>query len=146
MAEISVIGSTKAEFISKYNGYSVELSNAPEGTLVVDKDGEKIGSRKGNSVFLEDILQEAINKSKKIVEEKRNWIINKLEDYENLEKLLQANRNSYNRAIIISESVFSMDGDIADIDKLVYDYTTAHGGIPAPLGYEGFPKSVCTSR
>lgn len=33
----------------------------------------------------------------------------------------------------------------ADIDKLVYDYTTTHGGIPAPLGYEGFPKSVCTS-
>lgn len=33
----------------------------------------------------------------------------------------------------------------ADIDKLVYDYTTEHGGIPAPLGYEGFPKSVCTS-
>ena len=33
----------------------------------------------------------------------------------------------------------------ADIDKLVYDYTTAHGGIPAHLGYEGFPKSVCTS-
>lgn len=33
----------------------------------------------------------------------------------------------------------------ADIDKLVYDYTTKHGGIPAPLGYEGFPKSVCTS-
>ncbi len=33
----------------------------------------------------------------------------------------------------------------ADIDRLVYDYTTKHGGIPAPLGYEGFPKSVCTS-
>ena len=33
----------------------------------------------------------------------------------------------------------------ADIDKLVYDYTVSHGGIPAPLGYEGFPKSVCTS-
>ncbi len=33
----------------------------------------------------------------------------------------------------------------ADIDRLVYDYTTAHGGIPAPLGYEGFPRSVCTS-
>ena len=33
----------------------------------------------------------------------------------------------------------------AEIDKLVYDYTTSHGGIPAPLGYEGFPKSVCTS-
>ena len=33
----------------------------------------------------------------------------------------------------------------AEIDKLVYDFTTAHGGTPAPLGYEGFPKSVCTS-
>lgn len=32
-----------------------------------------------------------------------------------------------------------------DIDDLVYDYTVAHGGIPAPLNYEGFPKSVCTS-
>lgn len=33
----------------------------------------------------------------------------------------------------------------AQIDQLVYTYTTEHGGIPAPLGYEGFPKSVCTS-
>lgn len=33
----------------------------------------------------------------------------------------------------------------AEIDRLVYDYTVAHGGIPACLGYEGFPKSVCTS-
>lgn len=32
-----------------------------------------------------------------------------------------------------------------EIDKLVYDFTVAHGGIPAPLNYEGFPKSVCTS-
>ena len=33
----------------------------------------------------------------------------------------------------------------AEIDTLVYDYTISHGGTPAPLGYEGFPKSVCTS-
>lgn len=33
----------------------------------------------------------------------------------------------------------------AAIDKLVYDYTVSHGAIPAPLNYEGFPKSVCTS-
>ncbi len=31
------------------------------------------------------------------------------------------------------------------IDKWVYDYTVEHGGIPADLNYEGFPKSVCTS-
>ena len=33
----------------------------------------------------------------------------------------------------------------AAIDKLVYEYTKDHGAIPAPLNYEGFPKSVCTS-
>lgn len=32
-----------------------------------------------------------------------------------------------------------------EIDELVYDYTVSHGAIPAPLNYEGFPKSVCTS-
>jgi methionyl aminopeptidase len=31
------------------------------------------------------------------------------------------------------------------IDKLVYEYTRDHGAIPACLGYEGFPKSCCTS-
>lgn len=32
-----------------------------------------------------------------------------------------------------------------DIDRMVYEQTTRMGGIPAPLNYEGFPKSVCTS-
>ena len=32
-----------------------------------------------------------------------------------------------------------------EIDQWVYDETTKRGGIPAPLDYEGFPKSVCTS-
>ena len=32
-----------------------------------------------------------------------------------------------------------------EIDRLVYDFTVSHGGIPAPLHYQGFPKSVCTS-
>ncbi len=32
-----------------------------------------------------------------------------------------------------------------EIDDWVYQFTTKHGGIPAPLHYEGFPKSVCTS-
>ncbi len=33
----------------------------------------------------------------------------------------------------------------SDIDKMVYEQTTKMGGIPAPLNYEGFPYSVCTS-
>ena len=32
-----------------------------------------------------------------------------------------------------------------EIDRLVYDFTTQNGGIPAPLNYEGFPNSCCTS-
>ncbi len=32
-----------------------------------------------------------------------------------------------------------------EIDQIVYERTTQMGGIPAPLNYEGFPKSVCTS-
>lgn len=32
-----------------------------------------------------------------------------------------------------------------EIDRIVYEVTTKGGGIPAPLNYEGFPKSVCTS-
>lgn len=32
-----------------------------------------------------------------------------------------------------------------EIDRIVYDCTVAHGAIPAPLGFCGFPKSVCTS-
>lgn len=32
-----------------------------------------------------------------------------------------------------------------DIDRMVYEKTTEMGGIPAPLDYEGYPKSVCVS-
>ncbi|MCR5273247.1 MAG: methionyl aminopeptidase [Lachnospiraceae bacterium] len=32
-----------------------------------------------------------------------------------------------------------------EIDRMVYEKTTEMGAIPAPLNYEGFPKSVCTS-
>lgn len=33
----------------------------------------------------------------------------------------------------------------AEIDKIVYEHTVSHNAIPAPLNYDGFPKSVCTS-
>lgn len=32
-----------------------------------------------------------------------------------------------------------------EIDQIVYNTTVKMGGIPAPLDYEGYPKSVCTS-
>ena len=32
-----------------------------------------------------------------------------------------------------------------EINTLVHEYTISHNAVPAPLGYKGFPKSVCTS-
>ena len=61
-----------------YENYAKNCVHVPFG-LVVDKDGEKIGSRKGNSVFLEDILNEAIDKVKDIINEKNPDLENKEE-------------------------------------------------------------------
>ena len=32
-----------------------------------------------------------------------------------------------------------------EIDRLIHEYTLDHGHIPAPLNYQGYPKSCCTS-
>ncbi len=32
-----------------------------------------------------------------------------------------------------------------ELDKIVYDYTLSNDAKPAPLNYNGFPKSICTS-
>ena len=61
-----------------YEDYAKNCVHVPFG-LVVDKDGEKIGSRKGNSVFLEDILNEAIDKVRDIINEKNPDIEDKEE-------------------------------------------------------------------
>ena len=61
-----------------YEDYAKNCIHVPFG-LVVDKDGEKIGSRKGNSVALEDILKEAIQKVEKIIEEKNPELEDKAE-------------------------------------------------------------------
>jgi methionyl aminopeptidase len=34
---------------------------------------------------------------------------------------------------------------LLEIDQMVYDFTLSRGAEPAPLGYHGYPKSVCTS-
>ncbi len=61
-----------------YEEYAKNCIHIPFG-LVVDKNGEKIGSRKGNSVLLEDILKESIQKVKTIIEDKNPNIEDKEE-------------------------------------------------------------------
>lgn len=52
----------------------------------------------------------------------------------------------------LSATILDQVGDLIrpgittlDIDAFVHEYTIKNGGIPAPLNYRGFPKSVCTS-
>ena len=63
---------------------------------------------------------------------------------EQIEGIRQAGK--LNTAVLDHVAAHIKEGmSTLDIDRLVYDFTTQHGGIPAPLNYEGFPKSCCTS-
>ncbi|WP_032123043.1 methionyl aminopeptidase [Clostridium amazonitimonense] len=68
-------------------------------------------------------------------------IIKNNEDIEGIKKSAEINNGVLD---LVAENI--KEGmSTAEIDKLVYDYTVSHGAIPAPLNYEGFPKSVCVS-
>ncbi|WP_252247158.1 methionyl aminopeptidase [Clostridium sp. ZBS4] len=68
-------------------------------------------------------------------------VIKSPEDIEGIRKSSEVN----NGVLDLVASKIKSGMSTLDIDKLVYDYTVEHGAIPAPLNFEGFPKSVCTS-
>ncbi|NFG40401.1 methionyl aminopeptidase [Clostridium botulinum] len=68
-------------------------------------------------------------------------VIKSPEDIEGIRKSSEVN----NGVLDLVASKIKAGMSTLDIDKLVYDYTVEHGAIPAPLNFEGFPKSVCTS-
>ncbi|WP_252232606.1 type I methionyl aminopeptidase [Clostridium sp. ZBS15] len=68
-------------------------------------------------------------------------VIKSSEDIEGIKKSSEVN----NGVLDLVASKIKAGMSTLDIDKLVYDYTVEHGAIPAPLNFEGFPKSVCTS-
>ncbi len=56
------------------------------------------------------------------------------------------------KAAVVNNAVLDLVGEkicvgmsTEEINTLVHNYTVEHGGIPAPLNYEGYPKSVCVS-
>lgn len=101
---------------------------------------------------------------------KRNWYVPKdremtdfdrrILSYQNKGKLVPSPKliktpeqiEGIRRAGIINTGALDLvEGEIRpgmsteDINHLVHEFTVEHGAIPAPLNYEGFPKSVCTS-
>lgn len=72
---------------------------------------------KGDVVFSDKLNHASIIDGMRLSE--GDFIRYKHFDYNHLERLLQAKRGQYKRAIIVSESVFSMDGDVVDLDKLI---------------------------
>lgn len=54
-----------------------------------------------------------------IILSRANFLRYKHNDYGHLEKLIKANHSNYTQIIIVTESVFSMDGDRSDLQKLV---------------------------
>ncbi len=136
------------EFIDKYSGsnefiFSSASSRLLTGTSKVYKkleyDIAKIFNKEGCLLFNTGyqcnlgVVSSLVNRDDVIFSDKLNHasIIDgmllsntkfyryKHLDYENLEELLKKYRKNYKKAVIISESVFSMDGDIADVKKLV---------------------------
>ena len=61
-----------------YEKYAKACEHIPFG-LILDENGEKIGSRKGTAITLEEIFGEAIEKALKIIEEKNPTLENKEE-------------------------------------------------------------------
>ena len=64
------------------------------------------------------------------------------------EEQLEGIRKSSVINIAVLDAVEKMIGpgvSTEEIDRLVHNKTVEMGGIPAPLNYDGFPKSVCTS-
>ena len=70
-----------------------------------------------------------------------NITIHKPEDYE---KMRIAGRLAAETLDMIGEHVVA-GVTTNHINQLCHDFIVGRGAIPAPLGYRGYPKSICTS-
>lgn len=81
------------------------------------------------------------NNHKRLYLQKHGIRVKETRDIEGIKK---AGRLALKTLDLVEDSIrVGMTTD--DINTLVHDYTIKNGAIPAPLGYRGFPKSVCVS-
>ena len=99
--------------------------------------GNKINYSECHKQF--DFKLEELRKQGKIVPNKK--LIKNQKQIDGIRKACQINSQILDKVAQKIRAGMTTD----DIDKIVYDETIALGGKPACLGYEGFPKSVCTS-
>jgi len=81
------------------------------------------------------------NNNKRLYLQKHGIRVKETKDIEGIKK---AGRLALKTLDLVENSIrVGMTTD--DINTLVHDYTLKNGATPAPLGYRGFPKSVCVS-
>jgi methionyl aminopeptidase len=68
----------------------------------------------------------------------------KIKTTEDIEAMKPACQHAANTLVMI-EPYIKPGISTDEINDLVHEFTIKAGGIPAPLNYHGFPKSVCTS-
>ncbi len=49
------------------------------------------------------------------------------------------------QALVMIEKYIQVGITTNELNKIIHEFTLANGATPAPLGYHGFPKSICTS-
>ena len=67
-----------------------------------------------------------------------------VKDAETVERMRVAGRIAAN-AMVEASKVIAPGVTTDELDAVAHAYLLDHGAYPSPLGYKGFPKSVCTS-
>ncbi len=79
--------------------------------------------------------------AKRSASDSQQIVIHGAEDFESMRK---AGRLAAETLDFITPQV-NVGVSTEALDRLCHDFIVDHGAVPAPLGYRGFPKSICTS-
>lgn len=106
--EKKLVNTFEVEAVLLFNsGFQANISLLP---ALVDRNSLILADRKSHNSLLQGVLLSNA--------ELKRFRHN---DYDHLEELLiKSKKGDYNRVWIVSETVFSMDGDQSEVDKLIY--------------------------